>query len=181
MTCSCSPVYVIRIVRYRRRTEKKSAHSSSSSSERERLKRKHEREIESKNERTIYTINAPVMVTVLVLLCFEENVACGTTLSPEPTKFVARCWCRAWCCSLPPPVPPPEVLFIVVLLFSFSCNYELCDGETKKKTETQKKRSLGFIRYPKYTFSCVVPAFLSFSDCCFRLILSYRLVGGVTI
>ena len=51
----------------------------------------------------------------------------------------------------------------------------------KKKTETHKKRSLGFMRYPKYTFLCVVPAFLSFSDCCFRLILSYRLVGGVTI
>jgi hypothetical protein len=102
--------------------------------------REHEREIESKNERTsIDNEHVPVMVTVLVLLCFEENVACGTTLSPEPTKFVARCWCRAWCCSLPPPVPPPEVLFIVVLLFSFSCNYELCDGETTKKQRHTKK------------------------------------------
>lgn len=97
---------------------------------------------------------------------------CGTTLSPEPT-FVA-CWFRACCCcSLPPPVPPPEVLFIIVLLFSFSCKMNFLE---KKNTETQKI-SLGFIRYPKYTFF-VLPAFLS-SDSCFLFILSYRLVGVV--
>ena len=39
------------------------------------------------------------MVTVLVLLCFEEKFVCGTSG-----------------CSLVPP-PPEDVLFIVLLLF----------------------------------------------------------------
>jgi len=71
------------------------------------------------------------MVTVLVLLCFEENFA-GTTLSPlspEPTAS----WFRVCCCSLPPPVPPPKVF---IISFFFSRDEKLL--ETKKKTETQK-------------------------------------------
>lgn len=49
MTCSCSPVYVIRIVRYRRRTGKKSAHSSSSSERREIKEKTRERSNQKTN------------------------------------------------------------------------------------------------------------------------------------
>ena len=67
------------------------------------------------------------MVTVLVLLCFEENLVGTTPFStPEPTA-----WFRCRWCSLVPPVPPPEV-FIVLLLFFRALNGD----ETRKKRDT---------------------------------------------
>jgi hypothetical protein len=110
---TCSVVIRI-IVRFKEEEQKRSQRTNPRHHPREeRLQRTRIREIESKNERTsIDNYHVPVMVTVLVLLCFEENFVKGTTLSPEPT-FVA-CWFprACCCCSLPPPVPPPEVMFI---------------------------------------------------------------------
>jgi hypothetical protein len=134
---TCSVVIRI-IVRFKEEEQKRSQRTNPRHHPREeRLQRTRIREIESKNERTsIDNYHVPVMVTVLVLLCFEENFVKGTTLSPEPT-FVA-CWFRACCCSLPPPVPPPEVVFIFSFFFSRSRNEKLTQRQ-KKKTDTKKQ------------------------------------------
>ena len=131
MTCSCSPVYVINYYYYCsiKKTKRKEVSAlililtiTEITRERDRIKK-----------RTDDTINAPVMVTVLVLLCFEQNLVGTTppTLSPpEPTTacwFLVVCWC--WCSLVVPPVPPPEV-FIVRLLLCVETS-----DETKKKRD----------------------------------------------
>ena len=153
------------LVLFDKEEEQKRSQCTNPRHPRERLK---EKTRERSNQKTSgqYTITVPVMVTVLVLLCSEENFA-GTTppLSPEPTA-----WFRVCCCSLPPPVPPPEV-FIVVLLFSFN------EPTERRKKNGDKKSSLGFIRYPKYTW-CITHSSL------FWLLFSSffpRLVVVVTI
>ena len=140
MTCSCSPVYVINYYYYCsiKKTKRKEVSAlililtiTEITRERDRIKK-----------RTDDTINAPVMVTVLVLLCFEQNLVGTTppTLSPEPTTacwFLVVCWC-CWCSLVVPPVPPPEGVFIVRLLLCVETS-----DETKKKRDkflrTKKK------------------------------------------